>query len=288
MDNTDMQKYMVSYFSGDLSPAEKEFMEAAFLSNAALKEEAEQMQEIWHKLDSLYNDREMPVAGDTTFYNMLESEKAAIDADVHIQVRYRRVLWQVAAAALVFLTAFGVWRFAFRNINPAIKYQTFKSPVIKERIVSRVIIPKVKRLALSKTKKKIAKKRMQAATENGLYGNLASERLAAVIALSGKGRPGPKTMRLFIRTLERDANTNVRLAALEALRPFSGKCEVQVSLIRAMSLQNDEIVRRSIIDLLLDTGAKQALPPMLAMLDNNNIDPLTQEKIRAGIDKLLN
>jgi hypothetical protein len=48
------------------------------------------------------------------------------------------------------------------------------------------------------------------------------------------------------------------------------------------------MVQSAILDLLIDARSKQAIPQMIALLDDKNTDVMVQNKIRGGIESFLN
>ena len=81
------------------------------------------------------------------------------------------------------------------------------------------------------------------------------------IARAGRGG-------LFTRLLE-DPNVNVRLAALEALRPLAARGDRRGDFVAAVARQESPLVALSLIDLLLESGG----PPRAAISSSCSTTP---------------
>ena len=69
---------------------------------------------------------------------------------------------------------------------------------------------------------------------------------------------------LFTRLLE-DPNVNVRLAALDALRPLAADDDRRGDFVAAVSRQESPLVALSLIDLLIESGT----PAVRATISSN-------------------
>lgn len=84
---------------------------------------------------------------------------------------------------------------------------------------------------------------------------------------------------LFTRLLE-DPNVNVRLAALEALRPLARREDRREELVAAVSRQDSPLVALSLIDLLLESGTAAARHDLEQLLANPKLDPAVAGYLR--------
>jgi hypothetical protein len=86
----------------------------------------------------------------------------------------------------------------------------------------------------------------------------ASSRLEGVSWGSQVTHPNQDLMSALIATLEHDPNTNVRLAALDALEKFSGEAPVRQALVNALANQDSPLVQIALIDALVHMREKNA------------------------------
>jgi hypothetical protein len=84
---------------------------------------------------------------------------------------------------------------------------------------------------------------------------------------------------LFTRLLE-DPNVNVRLAALEALRPLAARDDRRSELVAAVARQDSPLVALSLIDLLLESGTAAARHDLEQLLGNDQLDPVVRGYLR--------
>ncbi len=84
---------------------------------------------------------------------------------------------------------------------------------------------------------------------------------------------------LFTRLLE-DPNVNVRLAALEALRPTANRADHRGRLVEAVARQESPLVALSLIDLLIESGTPAARHDLEQLLANDQLDPVVRGYLR--------
>lgn len=89
----------------------------------------------------------------------------------------------------------------------------------------------------------------------------------------------PVVAALFTRLLE-DPNVNVRLAALEALRPLAAREDRRGEFVAAVARQESPLVALSLIDLLLESGDAAARRDLEQLLDNPHLDPVVRGYLR--------
>jgi len=102
-------------------------------------------------------------------------------------------------------------------------------------------------------------------------------------APNGPGAPGvqrePVVAALFTRLLE-DPNVNVRLAALEALRPLAAHDDRRGAFVAAVARQQSPLVALSLIDLLLESDGAAARHDLEQLLANDQLDPVVRGYLR--------
>lgn len=100
---------------------------------------------------------------------------------------------------------------------------------------------------------------------------------------NGAGTPGarnePVVAALFTRLLE-DPNVNVRLAALEALRPLAAHEDRRGDFVAAVARQQSPLVALSLIDLLLESDSPAARHDLEQLLANPQLDPVVRGYLR--------
>lgn len=116
--------------------------------------------------------------------------------------------------------------------------------------------------------------------------NSASQRMKGVNVALSYERADDEVVNVLVKTLNEDKNTNVRLAALDALSKFHQEPGVRKALIASLSKQDDPIVQIALIQLMVKMKEKGVLQDLNRIMeDNNSIKPVKDEAY-SGILKL--
>lgn len=84
-----------------------------------------------------------------------------------------------------------------------------------------------------------------------------------------------------------DPDVNVRLAALDALRPRAARPDERPRLIAAVARQDSPLVQLSLVDVLLESADPAAQRDLEQLLDNPNLDPVVRGYLRDRIGRSL-
>ena len=114
----------------------------------------------------------------------------------------------------------------------------------------------------------------------------ASQRLNGVNASYSINHADKDILYALIKAMNTDENTNVRLAAVEALEKFSGEEKVRSALIDALELQDDPIVQIRLINVMVRLKETRALQPMQNIIDREETLEAVKDEAHMGIFKL--
>lgn len=114
----------------------------------------------------------------------------------------------------------------------------------------------------------------------------ASERLRAVAWSVRSNRADPEILSALTDTLRLDPSPDVRLAALDALKHFSGQPRVRSELIDALQGQQSPLVQIELIDLMVELGEKGALQRLKEFVQEQDLNPVVRQRAQAGIVQL--
>jgi len=78
----------------------------------------------------------------------------------------------------------------------------------------------------------------------------------------------------------------VRSAAAEALFQFRKEVGIKVAFINGLSKQDDPLMQITLIDMLVELEATNAISEMEKMLANNDTNELVRRELEAGIAEL--
>ncbi len=115
----------------------------------------------------------------------------------------------------------------------------------------------------------------------------ASERIKGVSLSYEVGEDQPEIIDALIETLNTDENTNVRLAAANALFTFQELPKVKSALIASLKVQEDPAVQIALINMMIAFKAKEAKETIQEFLEKEEkMPPPVKEKIREDLKSL--
>jgi hypothetical protein len=120
-----------------------------------------------------------------------------------------------------------------------------------------------------------------------LEDNSASKRILAVTNAEEFTNKDSKIIKALINRLFFDKNTNVRLAAAEALTKFSSEIMVRDALIKSLETDKDTSVQLELIQILAKIQEKRAKNTMEKMLKNEETPEFVKQQLQLNIPNLL-
>jgi hypothetical protein len=111
----------------------------------------------------------------------------------------------------------------------------------------------------------------------------ATDRLKAVSLTEGMDQASAKVTKALIHTLNNDENVNVRLAALDAIRPYSKQSDVREALVRSIALQKSPLVQVALAELMVELQEKGAVKEFNKILEDGETPSDIKKKIRESI-----
>jgi len=115
----------------------------------------------------------------------------------------------------------------------------------------------------------------------------SSDRLKAVHITSELTEVTEPITEALLKTLREDPNSNVRLAALDALYPFAERPQVRTGLIKSISFQEDPLVLIAMSELMVDLQEQKSVDELEQVLEREDTPPEVKERIRSNLDILL-
>jgi hypothetical protein len=119
----------------------------------------------------------------------------------------------------------------------------------------------------------------------------ASERLEGVSWSQRVNRPDPEVLTALLDVMKHDSSVNVRLAALDALRPLAQKApysdRVRSTLIQALGQQQvSPMVQVSMIDFVVEAKERRAMDALKRMSADDKLNQVVRERAVWGLQKL--
>lgn len=118
-----------------------------------------------------------------------------------------------------------------------------------------------------------------------LAGGSSTDRLAGVAYGRGVSGSDPRVAEALLQALLHDPDVNVRLSALEALRPLAGRDPERPKLVAALARQDSPLVQLSLIEVLLDADGEAARGELRRLLDHPRLDPAVRGYLRSRLGR---
>ena len=115
----------------------------------------------------------------------------------------------------------------------------------------------------------------------------AGDRLAGIRQCAQLEGADDDLVRRLLDLIAGDDNTQVRLAAVDALYLFGDRPMVREAVQAALPRQTSPLVQVAIMDLLVAWRDKQAVSSLRTLTEQGQFDPLVQQGARESIEKLL-
>jgi len=114
----------------------------------------------------------------------------------------------------------------------------------------------------------------------------ASQRMIGVSVAYELKTADDQIVNVLVKTMNEDTNTNVRLAALEALGKFSDEEIVRQALIKSLSTQKDPVVQIALIQMLVKLKEKGVVNQLEKLTKDGSVMKAVKDEAYSGILKL--
>jgi anti-sigma factor RsiW len=114
----------------------------------------------------------------------------------------------------------------------------------------------------------------------------ASQRMVGATVAYQLVKADDEIVNALVKTMNEDPNTNVRLAALEALGKFKHEASVRKVLIESLAKQNDPVVQISLIQMMVDMKEKSIIGELEKLTQQKEILKAVKDEAYTGILKL--
>jgi len=257
MEREQLETRLIDYIDGKLNAADRQAIEQELVNNEAAYKLYEELREVIHALDNSPR-LEVPPSMKDKFDHMLQAEIAKARPDKKT-IFFAPSFYRVAAALalLVLGGGAGFW------ISTYQRQQT--------------------EIARLKEEMERTKNQVMAMIGNDLS---ASQRIQGVNVAMTISQADDDVVTALVRTLNKDPNTNVRLAALDALGKFYKEPTVRKALARALENQTDPVVQIALIQLLVRMKEKGVVNDLKRIIDDEETIKPVKDEAYTGILKL--
>lgn len=114
----------------------------------------------------------------------------------------------------------------------------------------------------------------------------AGDRLRGVNLSYRLQKPGQEVLGVLLDTLMHDANVNVRLATVDALRQFGDQAVVRKGVIEAIRKQESPLVQVALIDLAVELKERESIATLKELTLDQKLDAGVRERAQKGLSEL--
>ena len=115
----------------------------------------------------------------------------------------------------------------------------------------------------------------------------ATDRLKAVSLTQDMPAVSEKVTSALIQTLNEDENVNVRLAALDALKPYVRDSAVREQIVRSISKQTSPLVQLALADLMAQLQVKSSAKELKKIIESDGTPTEVKKRIQENLKVLI-
>lgn len=256
MEKEKLESLLIDYIDGRLGEAEKQAVEQELVKNAEAYTLYEQLKEVIHAMDRSARLEPSPKLR-KSFDTMIAEEMAS--SKQTRTIFFQPAFYRVAAAVALLVVGGGIGFWISQHQRQQEEIARLKEDLQK------------------------TKELMMARLDNQ---QSPSQRILGVMAAYEVTKADDEIVDALVNTMNEDPNSNVRLAAIDALKKFHQEPRVRKALIAALGTQTDPIVQIALIQLMVDMKETQAVKSLQKIIDNNDVLPVVKDEAHAGIFKL--
>jgi hypothetical protein len=228
---------------------------------AACRQEAEGLETLWTKLDSLPAEEPPPQMRDR-FYAALSAYGEGFSAASSREREKRSFVWlpvRIAAATLLIGLGLGYAVGSQKGGHESTEIAQLRGEVNGMREL----------VALSLLRQQSA-----------------SERLRGVSWANQVESSDGQVLAALLDSVNHDPNVNVRLAAADALRTFAMTPTARTEIARAIVPQSAPLVQIALIDLVVDLKDSSSIKELKQVAGNDSLNPSVRERAAWAVERL--
>lgn len=256
METDKLKSFLIDYIDGDLSAEERKIVEKELAENENSLRWYEQLKQVMSEIDhapKLEPTSSLQLNFEKTLQQEISNSKKGK------QVFFQPMDWRIAAGFIFLMVSVGIGFWINKNNE-------------QQREIARL------REEMDSTKRM-----MMAMMTNS---QSASQRILGVAASYQIDQPDDEIVKALLKTMNEDPNTNVRLAALEALGKFHHQAHVRAALIASLAKQIDPVVQISLIRLMVEMKEKSVIQELDRITRDKESIKAVKDEAYSGLLKL--
>jgi hypothetical protein len=271
----EIRELFPEYLGGRLSPEESRDVESHLAACETCRLELAEAKAVWTALGELPDEEPSPVLRGR-FYAMLASEKRLASENRNLE----------GEAGPSLAGRLDGWLRSWWPRRPAVQFGLALLVLVAGLgIGTRLRTAATADGELVQLRREFQQMRQEVALSM-LKQDSSSERLRAVSLSSEIERPTPSLVGALLNTLNTDPNTNVRLAAANALMLFSDQPGMPDKLVQSLAAQKSPLVQVALIDLLIGMHERKSLQALKQLIETRDINPDVKKHAEDGLRDL--
>ena len=275
MEKDKLESLLIDYIDGKLSAEGRMIVEKEIAENEGSAQLYDQLKKVMSKIDQapkleptsilklnfekalqqeISNSRSKPTIAEASAFTSFRSDRS-----VGRQVFFQPMALRIAAGFIFLMVSVGIGFWINKNNE-------------QQREIARL------REEMDSTKRM-----MMAMMTNS---QSASQRMLGVAASYQIDQPDDEIVNALLKTMNEDPNTNVRLAALEALGKFHQQEHVRLALIASLAKQKDPVVQISLIRLMVEMKEKSVIQELDRITRDKESIKAVKDEAYSGLLKL--
>ena len=263
MDKEVFEIKAMDYLAGGMTPKDKNAFELFLKENSEYQKMYTELEASWDSIQKL-NAPEPSSQMDDTFFSMLSEEM-----DKNSKKNSERVFdtwlgWfrpQFALGALLLVLGLGLGYF----LAPSEEVLPSQNSVVDNETEA-----VRQKLVLTLLEQPSANQRLQGVGEANKIANVDEIVIKALL-----------------KTLNSDANVNVRLAAVESLTNYVDNPLVRQGLVQAIPNQESPLMQITLANLMVALQEKSSIEPFKQLLRDQELDTTVKKKIKNSIESII-
>ncbi len=256
MEKEKLESLLIDYLDGALDAVNCRIVEEELSKNYRAKKILEELKEV---MSAINNTKAMQSSS-----SMQLKFEYSLAAEILLQQKPKQVfmkprIYRAAAAIGFVFMIFGIGYWVNKNQQQALELANLKNEMEATK----------KMLMTMLDNRQSASQRVQGAT------------IAYTIS-----KPDNEVVNALAKAMNEDPNTNVRLAALEALTKFYQEEHVRRILIKSLSDQKDEVVQMALIQVLVKMKEKGIIKELEKISRDTQVLKAVKDEAFTGILKL--
>jgi len=256
MEKEKLESLIIDYIDNKLNSIDRHVVEQELVKNPEaykLYEELKELVQVMERSSRLEPTTKLQ----SGFNTMLENEIAS--ARKSKTIFFAPSFYRVAAAVALLVTGAGIGYWISKHNE-----QQDRITKIEEKLEAN-------------------KRMMMSMIENQ---QSASQRIQGVNVAMEINKADDEVVQVLVKTMNEDPNSNVRLAALDALSKFIDDPSVRQALIRSLPVQKDPVVQIPLIQLMVKIKEKGVVNDLQRIVNDAETMQVVKDEAYSGILKL--